>query len=186
APGTVIVTSSTVTPPAAIAAASFSACSSLSARRTGTRPISRNDFRTSAFCIASPLSTDSGRVSHPSRHFRDGWDLLALHPRPAALHNSLHFVERSHGRIARGGHRQRTVRAAAVDGPVRALFVQKTVDQPRREGIAATDAVEDLEVRHGPRLVELALVVAHRAPVVDGRGLHMAQGRGHSLEVRKR
>jgi hypothetical protein len=51
APGTVIVISSTVTPPSAIAPASAIAFSTDSARNTGTRPISRNATNTAALSI---------------------------------------------------------------------------------------------------------------------------------------
>ena len=48
-----------------------------------------------------------------------------------------------------------------------APFVEEAVDQPRGEGVAAAHAVENLQVGHRPRLVERALVVADRAPVVE-------------------
>ena len=52
APGTVIVISSTVTPPSAIAVASASAFSTDAARSTGTNPIFFNSANTSAFFIS--------------------------------------------------------------------------------------------------------------------------------------
>src|SRR5260370_30414854 len=163
APGTVIVISSTVTPPAAIASANARALSTDSARNTGTSPISFNAFNTAIFSIISP-----NHKSLIANHC-----FLPLHPRSAALHDALHLIKSGHRRIARRSHGQRTVSAAAVHCPVRTLVVQEAVDQPRGKPGAATDAIEDLLIRHRPSLIERTLVVADRAPVVDARRLRM-------------
>jgi len=99
----------------AIASASASALSTDSARNTGTSPISFNDFNTAIFSIISPVLYLIGRLS--------------LDASAAALHHALHLIERSHRRIARRSHRQRTMRTSAVHGPIRTLFVQKSIDQ---------------------------------------------------------
>src|ERR1035437_453499 len=95
---------------------------------------------------------------------------LALDAGAAALHDALDFVEGGHGGVAGSGHGECTVRAAAVDGPVSALFVEEAVDEAGGEGIAAAYAVEDFEVGHGAGFVERTLVVADGAPVVDTGG----------------
>ncbi len=56
APGTVMVTSRTLTPPAATAVARAIALSTDSARRTGTSPISCNEFNTAALSIVLPCA----------------------------------------------------------------------------------------------------------------------------------
>src|SRR5665213_1544522 len=131
APGTVIVTSSTVTPPSAMALASANALSTDEARRTGTRPIFRSSASTSSLRILSP-----SKCSLVNSYELRVASLLALHARAAALHHSLHFVERGHGGVAGSGHRERAVSAAAVDRPVRALVVEEAVDQARGERVA--------------------------------------------------
>src|SRR6185503_8458409 len=81
--------------------------------------------------------------------------------------------------------RERAVRGAALDRPLRALAGEQAVDQPRGEAVAAADSVEDLEVLAALRLVEPAVPVAHRAPVVEGCGLRVPERRRDDLEVRK-
>src|SRR5260370_11148033 len=75
------------------------------------------------------------------------------------------------------------MRAAAVHSPLRSLIVQESVNQPRCKRVTAADAVEYLKVGHRPRLGELALVVADRAPIIDCGRLGVTQCRGHHFEV---
>jgi len=56
APGTVMVTSRTLTPPAATAVARAMALSTDSARRTGTSPVSCKEFNTAALSMVLPFS----------------------------------------------------------------------------------------------------------------------------------
>src|SRR5215210_3552034 len=61
----------------------------------------------------------------------------------------------------------------------------QTVNEAGSERVSATDTVVDLKIlaRHG--LVKLAVRVTDRAPIIDGRGLGVSQGRRHELEVGK-
>ena len=101
APGTVIVISSTVTPPVAdgvdrLASASSADC----ARTTGTRPTSRDACRGRPAC---------------------SWLIASALPpaRAAALHHALHLGQGRHGGVAGRGHGQRAVGGAALDRPLR-------------------------------------------------------------------
>ena len=63
------------------------------------------------------------------------------------------------------------------------VAAEQAVDEPRGERVAAADAVEDLEPAHlGPGEERLARA-ADAAPVVDGRGVRLAQGRRDEREV---
>ena len=62
----------------------------------------------------------------------------------------------------------------------------QSVDQAGSETVAAADPVDNLPAVALRRLVELSALPDDRAPVVDGRGLHLTQRRGDSLEVRIR
>src|SRR5215467_16175940 len=76
------------------------------------------------------------------------------------------------------------MRHAALKRPERILALEQPVDEARGERVAATDAVENLDVvlRH---LVELALVVTDRAPGIDARAPGCAERRRHGRNVRK-
>src|SRR6266540_293613 len=94
------------------------------------------------------------------------------------FHHPLDFGERGHARVARRRHRQRAVRGAALDGPLRAAIREEAVDQPRGKRVAAADAVEDLEIGARCGFVEIAVAPGDRAPVVARGGVGDAQRRG--------
>ncbi len=108
---------------------------------------------------------------------------LSLDAGSGSFHDALDFVEGGHGGVAGGGHGEGSVGAAAVDGPVGAFIGEEAVDEAGGEGVAAAYAVEDFEVGHGAGFVELALVEADGAPVVDAGRFGVAEGGGYGLEV---
>src|SRR5437764_1874970 len=71
---------------------------------------------------------------------------LSCHAGAAAFHYSLHVRETRHCRIARRRHRKRPVGGAAIYGVLRRFAAQETVDQARRERIAAAYPIENLEI----------------------------------------
>src|SRR5215469_11644221 len=93
---------------------------------------------------------------------------LSLHSRSQALHCSLDFRERRHRCVARRGHCQRPVCSAALHGPLGSLPFQEPVYQSRGERISASDSIIDFHIEPGWRLVQAALAVADRAPIVPG------------------
>src|ERR1039458_5095414 len=104
APGTVMVTSTTVTPPAIMALTTACACAALRARRTGIRPT-----RSMICAVVS--------------------DILFLFRRRglsgdscgAAFDDAFNFSQRGHAGVAGGGHGKRAVGHTAADGPVDGL-----------------------------------------------------------------
>src|SRR5580698_10440824 len=58
-----------------------------------------------------------------------------------AFHDLQNIIERRHRRVARSRHRKRAVGRAAIDGKLRILAREKSVNQSRREGVSAADAV---------------------------------------------
>ena len=109
---------------------------------------------------------------------------LAVDARGTAAHELLDVGLRGHRGVAGGRHRERAVRRAVVHRLRGVVERHEAVDEAGRERIAAADAVVDLEAGALDGLVELALVPADRAPVVDRRGLDRAQRRRDRLEVR--
>src|SRR5262249_2790460 len=80
-------------------------------------------------------------------------------------------------------HSQRSVRGAVFDRELGPLAGQESVYQSRRERIAATDPVEDFQVLAQPGLMELAVAITDRAPIVDRRGPGVTQRRRHDFEI---
>src|SRR5579859_7155898 len=74
------------------------------------------------------------------------------------------------------------MRGSAFDRPLRILSRQKSIDQPGCKRIAASHAVENLKIFTVSRLVELAIAITDRAPVILRGGLCFAKRRGHHLE----
>src|SRR3974390_269556 len=105
--------------------------------------------------------------------------------RALALHNGFHFLNVDHGGVTRRCHRQGSVGGAILDRGLRALAVEERVGEPRSEAVATTDAVIDLKVFPQGGLIELAAGPDDRAPVVEGRGLGIAQRRRRNLEIWK-
>src|SRR5258706_56515 len=62
------------------------------------------------------------------------------------FHHPFDLGQRGHAGVAGGGHGQRAVSSAALDGPSGAAAGQKTIDQSRGEGVTPTDTVENLEI----------------------------------------
>ena len=124
------------------------------------------------------------RLLFPSR-FRLATYSSARNARASALHHPLHLRQGHHRGIARRGHGQSAVSRAALDRVLWTLVGEKAVDEPGGERVASSHPVEDLQVLAPLRLVELAFVPADGSPVVEGRGLGVAQGSGDDREIRE-
>src|SRR5438067_4803946 len=186
APGTVIVISRTGTPPSRIASTTLIASSADCARTTGTSPTSA--ILRSMSSLVMPFASARRRGGAAPRARRGLSPLRSAspgHPRPSALHDPQDLVQGRHRGVAGRGHGQRAVGGAALDRPLRALAGQQPIDEPGREGVAAADAVHDLEAGTRARSVELPFVVDDGAPVVHGRGARLAERGGDDPEVRE-
>src|SRR5260370_1607774 len=73
----------------------------------------------------------------------------------------------------------------AVDGPLRLFPRKKSINQAGRKGVAATNAVVDVQIFASSRLVESAIVIADCYPVVHGGCPGIAQSRGDDRELGK-
>src|SRR5882724_11788336 len=89
--------------------------------------------------LTSPLTLT---LSQREREFC----LSPCHARRSTLHELFHFGERCHRSISRCRHRQLAVRRAAIDRVLWTFISEKTVNQSRSKRVAATDAIEDLQV----------------------------------------
>src|ERR1039458_9395299 len=165
APGTVMVTSTTVTPPAIMALTTACACAALRARRTGIRPT-----RSMICAVVS--------------------DILFLFRRRglsgascgAAFDDAFNFSQRGHAGVAGGGHGKRAVGHTAADGPVEGLAGKKTVGEPGGKAVAAADTVADVDFALGD-VDDLVLVDGDGAPTVAAGAVRRAEGAGDELEV---
>src|ERR1044071_625620 len=192
APGTVRVLSRIVRPPARIASTAANASSADAARTTGTRPTSR--MRAITFIDATPSRAYERLRGHAVARLRSGFlpcnrvtaqlSNSSRHPRRPALHHALDFGERGHAGVAGRRHRERAVRGATFDGVLRAFVCEESVDQAGGEGVAAADAVEDLEIGAWRRFVERSAMPSNRAPIIDGCGVCDAEGRRDGLQLR--
>src|SRR5580658_8021242 len=72
--------------------------------------------------------------------------LSSLDACAAASHRFFDLGEGRHRRISRRRHRQRAVRGAALDCPLWAFVGEKPVNEAGSERVAASDAIENLEV----------------------------------------
>src|SRR5580658_4456702 len=166
APGTVIVLSTIGLPPSQTASSARHASRAEPARTTGTIPISRMRSRTFCLSIAVTRSENSST--------RDA--------RSDSFHHLQNFLQRSHRSISRSRHRQRPMRRATLDGSLRIVSRQKTINQPRRKRIAAANTIKNLQILPVFCLVELALAIANRAPIILRGCLRLAQRGRHHLE----
>src|SRR5215467_14273423 len=71
---------------------------------------------------------------------------------------------------------------AAFDRPLRAMAGEESVDEAGSERVPAAHPIIDLEILPRRGLVELAVHVNHRSPVVVGRGGGEPKGRGHDRD----
>src|SRR5665811_1267515 len=69
----------------------------------------------------------------------------AVHPRAAAGGELEDLSLAHHGRVTGGGHRQRAVCGAVLDGGLQRLTLQQSVDQPGRERVTPSHTVQDLQ-----------------------------------------
>ena len=75
------------------------------------------------------------------------------------------------------------MRRTVVDCLFSVVEHHEAIDETGSERVAAADTVVDFKAGTLDGVMELALVPAECAPVVDGSGLHAAKRRGDSLEV---
>ncbi len=101
----------------------------------------------------------------------------------AAAHESLDFGKRGHGCVAGGCHGESAVGDAAVERPGDALVLQQAVDEAGGEGVAAADAVEDVQIVEVKAFVGGADGVGKGAPCVAVGGVGTADGGGDHMEV---
>src|ERR1700723_378029 len=164
APGTVMVISTTSTPPARTASAANKASSAVAARITGMIPVA------SARCNTVALFTDFTR----RRSTNDSG--------ACSFHHLFNFFERGHRGVSGSGHRERAVRRATFHGPLRALAGEQSINQPGGERIAAAHAVINFQIVSAGSFVEFAIAVADRAPIVVRGAGGFAQRRGDDLK----
>src|ERR1700746_86312 len=74
------------------------------------------------------------------------------------------------------------MRGAAFDSPLRVFSREKTINKTRRKGVASANTVENLKILAIPGLIEIACVVADRAPIVSCCRCSPAKRGGHNLE----
>src|SRR5580692_4031900 len=74
------------------------------------------------------------------------------------------------------------MRGAAFDSPLRVFSREKTINKTRRKGVASANTVENLKILAIPGLIEIACVVADRAPIVSCCRCSLAKRGGHNLE----
>src|ERR1700722_6150818 len=103
----------------------------------------------------------------------------ARDPCPLTLHRLQHLVVGCHGCIARRRHRQSSVSSAALHRPLSVFAREESVNSSRGEGISSTGSVVDFQVLSCGGLIEFAVVIADRAPVIDGGTLGESQSRRH-------
>ena len=74
------------------------------------------------------------------------------------------------------------MRGAAFHRPLRLLSRQEPVNQTGSERIASSDTVENFKVLAVSCLVELAIAITNRAPVIQSRGLSFPERGSNNLE----
>ncbi len=112
-----MVISITEMPPAQMASTACRASSKLAALTTGTIPVSPIFFNASSMFIVFSV------VVHARREIP-----LASDSRRMPLHHVQYFLQSRHGRVSGSGHRQGSVRCAALHGPLRLAAREKAVD----------------------------------------------------------
>src|SRR4051794_36665488 len=108
---------------------------------------------------------------------------LPHHAGAAAADGLFDFFAGGHGGVAGGRRGERAVGGAILDGFLGVVELEETELQARGERVTAAHAVEDLEAGILPALVEFAVVPENRAPVVDRRGVDVAERGRSDLEV---
>src|ERR1035438_1247718 len=188
APGTVIVTSITVIPPASSASTSAWPSRSDRARSTGIIPTRSIHFFVSSKLIRTPARslrlfclTASSLTVYRYRLRATGYR-LSCDPGRSTLHHALHFGKRRHARIAGSRHRQCPMRRAATHRPLYRLARENPVDQPRRERVAAAYAIQNLNLRLRHER-NLAFRQGHRAPRIARRRVRRPQRRRNYFEI---
>src|ERR1035438_1372412 len=156
APGTVMVTSTTVTPPAIMAFTIAWAWAALRARRTGMSPT-----RSMVSCVVSGIfsSIQSG---------------LSGDARRPAFDDAFHFSQCGHAGVAGGGHGKRAVGHAAADSPVNRLASKQAVNQPGSKAVAAAYTVKNVDVALG-HMDDPILIERNRAPGIAAGCVRGAQ-----------
>src|SRR5437899_203808 len=172
--GTVMVTSITGIPPAQMASTACRASSKLAALTTGTIPISPIFFKTSSMFIVLSV-VPYARNQNP----------LAGDSRRMPFHHLQNFLQSRHARVSRNGHRQRTVRRAALHGPLWLALCQKTINQAGSKGVSAANAVEDFQILAARCFVEFSIAIGDCAPVIQRRRASIAQSGRHNRDGRE-
>src|SRR5260370_30116632 len=74
------------------------------------------------------------------------------------------------------------MRGGGFDGPLGVLSGKKAINETRSKRVTAADTVENLEILAILGLIEIALVVANRAPIVSRGGGGFAECGGDDFE----
>src|SRR5260370_33477463 len=107
---------------------------------------------------------------------------LAGDARADTFHHLQDFLKGDHRSVAGGGHGEGAVGGAAFYGPLRILPGEETVNETAGEGIAAANAVENFQAFAVRGLIELAIVVADGAPIIQRSCCALAPRGGNDLE----
>src|ERR1019366_4834123 len=108
--------------------------------------------------------------------------VLTRDTRARSLHQLQDFLQGRHGRVTWRRHRESSVGSAAFNRPLGILPFQKSVNQSRSEGIAATDAVKNFQVLAVTRFIKTSSAITNGIPIINGRCLGLAQSGSHNAE----
>src|SRR5579859_445175 len=71
---------------------------------------------------------------------------------------------------------------SALNSPLRVFSREEAINESRIKGVASTNTIENLKILAIPGLIEIASVIADRAPIVSRCRCCLAKRGGHHLE----
>ena len=120
----------------------------------------------------------------------DAWRLLRnqnplpLHACRATFGKGLDFRQRRHGHVTRKSRQQCAMRPPQSQRLLGVAAVEQSVDQSRGKAIAASDAIQHVQLASRANKL-LALIPEDRPPFVPVGGMDFAERRGDDFDIGK-
>ena len=102
-----------------------------------------------------------------------------------ALQHILDILKRCHGRAARCGHYQRTMRHTRVDGCLQVFTGQQTIDNTGRKSVSGTHTIIYIEVLEAQSFEKFTRAPQQSAPIVNVGRLDEPHTRSDDFQMRK-